>query len=539
MFPKVNPTTTRSWQNLTGLSEKSRPAILQLFEKDTKRTERYSLQLKDLHFDFSKNDFDDPVFDELLKLAEDCKLQEAIEAQFSGEKINETENRSVLHTELRRLSEKTTYSELVHAQLEKMKGFEKKINDGDWKGYTDKKITDIVNIGIGGSDLGPKMICCALKPYWKAIKPHFVSNVDAQQLVETLEDLNPETTLFIIASKTFTTQETMTNAETAKSWFLKNGGSGNDIAKHFVAVSTNEEAVKSFGIDAENMFLFWDWVGGRYSLWSTIGLSISCSIGHDNFLQLLAGAEEMDNHFKSTEFTNNAPIIAALIGIWYNNFLGCDSLSVLPYDHRLRYLPSYLQQADMESNGKYVDRNAQKADYQTGPIIWGEPGTNGQHAFYQLIHQGTKIVPCDFIASAKAAHDYTDHHNKLLANFFAQAEALLTGKTEEQVRAELAGKSEEEIEKLVSFKVFEGNRPSTSILLKELNPFNLGMLIAFYEHKIFAQGVIWNIYSFDQWGVELGKQLAKPILKEIETEGEGPHDASTKHLMATFYGMRK
>ncbi|MEM6830103.1 MAG: glucose-6-phosphate isomerase, partial [Bacteroidota bacterium] len=478
MLPKVNPTTTKSWKNLSKFLEEPRDRILELFKKNAQRTEDYSLDIKDIHFDFSKNDLSDEVLHELLNLAEECHLKSAIAAQFAGEKINETENRSVLHTELRRLSEKTTYSEVVQSQLDKMKDFERKLTSGEWKGFTNKKITDIVNIGIGGSDLGPKMVSNALKPYWGSVTPHFVSNVDAQQLVETLEDLDAESTLFIIASKTFTTQETMTNAETAKSWFLKSGGTESHIAQHFVAVSTNEEAVKAFGIDTDNMFLFWDWVGGRYSLWSTIVLSISCAIGHENFLQLLAGAEEMDRHFKDTEFKNNIPVIAALIGIWYNNFLGYDSLAVLPYDHRLRFLSSYLQQADMESNGKYIDRSGAKTDYQTGPIIWGEPGTNGQHAFYQLIHQGTKIIPCDFIACAKAAHNHEDHHNKLLANFFAQTEALLHGKTETQVREELIGKSEEDIEKLTPYKIFTGNRPSTSILLKELTPFNLGMLIA-------------------------------------------------------------
>lgn len=538
MFPKINPTTTKSWASLSELAKK-RGQIKSLFEADPKRVEKLTFKLASSHFDFSKNNIDDEVLSALTNLADQCGLKSAIEAMFSGERINQTEGRAVLHTELRQLSSPSEHSDLINHQLTKVKDFSGKINSGDWTGYDGRKITNIVNIGIGGSDLGPKMVTYALKPFWKSIKPHFVSNVDAQQLEEELEELDPATTLFIIASKTFTTQETMTNALSAKDWFVKNGGTDEAISKHFVAVSTNEDAVKSFGIDPANMFSFWDWVGGRYSLWSTIGLVTACAVGYESFKELLLGAEEMDTHFKETALENNIPVIAALIGIWHNNFLHYDSQAILPYDHRLRYLPSYLQQADMESNGKYVDRNGDKVNYETGPIIWGEPGTNGQHAFYQLIHQGTKIIPSDFIAVAKPAHTHNDHHEKLLSNFFAQTEALLNGKSEEQVKSELQSLTAEERAALVPFKVFEGNRPSTSILLDELNPHNLGMLIAFYEHKIFVQGVIWNIFSFDQWGVELGKQLAKPILAELRSGGGGSHDASTTSLMSKFQDIRK
>ncbi|MEM7299362.1 MAG: glucose-6-phosphate isomerase, partial [Bacteroidota bacterium] len=427
-------------------------------------------------------------------------------------------------------------AEAVNHELGKIKSFSGRLLSGEWKGYSGKPITDVVNIGIGGSDLGPKMVTYAMKHEWKKITPHFVSNVDATQLDEEVALLNPETTLFIIASKTFTTQETMTNANTAKNWFLENGGTQQDIAKHFVAVSTNKEAVEDFGIDSQNMFVFWDWVGGRYSLWSAIGLSIACTIGYEKFEELLRGASTMDEHFRETSFENNIPIISALLGVWYNNFLDYSSLAILPYDHRLRYLPSYLQQADMESNGKSIDRNGDEVSYETGPIIWGEPGTNGQHAFYQLIHQGTKIIPSEFIACANPAHGYDDHHDKLLANFFAQPEALLTGKSKEQVLSEMGSNRKDEI---IPFKVFEGNRPSTSILIKELSAFNLGMLIAYYEHKIFVQGHLWNIFSYDQWGVELGKQLAKPILSEIKEGRDGNHDPSTLSMMKTYRDMRK
>ncbi len=538
MLPAINPTTTRSWAELQVLAKESSFTIQNLFEHDPNRVNKFSFDFESTYFDFSKNSVSDDILNALFNLAHECELPQAIDALFSGEKINQTENRAVLHTELRKLSESTQYSKLVANELEKMKKASDRLNSGQWKGYSGKQITDIVNIGIGGSDLGPKMVTNALRPYWGSIKPHFISNVDAQQLVEELDELNPETTLFIIASKTFTTQETMTNAESAKAWFLSEGGSETDIAKHFVAVSTNKDAVNAFGIDSENMFEFWDWVGGRYSLWSSIGLITACTIGYPNFEQLLLGAEEMDIHFRNSAFEKNIPVIAALIGIWYNNFLRYESLAILPYDHRLRHLPSYLQQADMESNGKSVDRLGKNVTYQTGPIIWGEPGTNGQHAFYQLIHQGTKIIPCEFLMVANPAHPYQDHHDKLLSNFLAQPEALLKGKSKEEVESELKESNGLNLN-IVPFKIFEGNRPSTSILVDNLTPFNLGSLIAFYEHKIFTQGIVWNIFSFDQWGVELGKQLAKPILSDIQKKEMGTHDASTAGLMKRSQDMRK
>jgi len=529
MLPKIDPTTTRSWQNLIAQAERTHD--IRHLLKDKSRLKKLTHVFGDFHVDFSKNEIPEDVLTELIHLADECGLKTAIEAMFSGEPINETEGRPVLHVALRS-GERAEVKE----ELKKIEAFTNSLHAGEWKGYSSKKITDVVNIGIGGSDLGPKMVCAALKPYWKNIRPHFISNVDAAQLDETLETLNPETTLFIIASKTFTTQETITNAETAREWFLKNGGNRETVSKHFVAVSTNEAAVTAFGIAKENMFVFWDWVGGRYSLWSAIGLSIACAVGYPHFEKLLSGAHEMDNHFRTAPFEKNLPVLSALIGIWFNNFRGYESMAILPYDHRLRLLPSYLQQVDMESNGKYIDRNGKKVNYQTGPIIWGEPGTNGQHAFYQLIHQGTKIIPCDFIGIANPAHRHQDHHDKLLANFFAQTEALLTGKSREQVLGEV-GPDADEI--LVQSKVFEGNRPSTSILIKELNPKNLGKLIAYYEHRVFVQGVIWNIFSFDQWGVELGKQLSKPILEEIKEGKVGMHDPSTSSLMQHYFDMRK
>lgn len=529
MLPKIDPTTTQSWAKLSAFA--SDKADIQTLLKDESRLSDFTFDLQRLHFDFSKNDISKDVFEQLIELARECQLPSAIKAMFSGERINETENRAVLHTALRS-GEK---SEVIH-ELEKIKSFTARLHNGEWKGYSGHQITDVVNIGIGGSDLGPKMITYALRPYWKKINAHFISNVDAAQMVEELEGLNPETTLFIIASKTFTTQETITNAFSARNWFLKNGGHEDSISKHFVAVSTNETAVNDFGISSQNMFVFWDWVGGRFSLWSSIGLSIACAIGYDSFMDLLNGAKSMDNHFENTDLNQNLPVISAMIGVWYNNFRYYDSMAILPYDHRLRCLPSYLQQVDMESNGKSVDRSGKKATYQTGPIIWGEPGTNGQHAFYQLIHQGTKVIPCDFIGVANPEHDHLDHHEKLLANFFAQSEALLKGKNRSQVIQEL-GNIEDEV--LINSKIFEGNRPSTSILMDELSPFNLGMLIAHYEHRVFVQGVIWNVFSFDQWGVELGKHLSKTILKEIKNKEKGDHDPSTTSLMKRYQDMRK
>ncbi|MTI30506.1 glucose-6-phosphate isomerase, partial [Xanthovirga aplysinae] len=467
----------------------------------------------------------------------------------NGEKINETENRAVLHTALRNRSDlpvnldgKDIMPE-VDDVLDQMRDFSGRIISGQWKGYTGKAITDIVNIGIGGSDLGPLMVTEALKPYKVPhIKSHFVSNVDGTHISEVLKEVDAETTLFIIASKTFTTQETMTNAHTARDWFLSFAQNEDLVKSHFVAVSTNATKVAEFGIDPLNMFRFWDWVGGRYSLWSAIGLSIACSLGFNNFEKLLEGAYSMDQHFKNAEYSKNIPVTLAMIGIWYNNFFDAQSEAILPYDQYMHRFAAYFQQGNMESNGKSIDRGGKKLNYQTGPIIWGEPGTNGQHAFYQLIHQGTKMIPCDFLAPAISHNPVGDHHAKLLANFFAQTEALMQGKTEKKVVRELkeTGKTEEEIEQLKSFKVFEGNRPTNSILFKMLTPHTLGSLIAMYEHKIFVQGVIWNIFSFDQWGVELGKQLANRILPELETEDEiSSHDVSTNGLINAYKKMRK
>ena len=519
-----------------------------LFANDAKRFEKYSLKFADILLDYSKNLVDDEVKGFLLELAEECGLKEAIKSMFSGEKINETENRAVLHVALRNrgnapilVDGKNVMTE-INAVLEQMKSFSEIVISGDWKGYSGKAITDIVNIGIGGSDLGPLMVTEALKPYKNHLNLHFVSNVDGTHIAETLKKVNPETTLFIVASKTFTTQETMTNANSAKDWFLDSAKDIKNVAKHFAAVSTNAEAVSAFGIDTNNMFRFWNWVGGRYSLWSAIGLSIVLGIGYENYIELLEGAHAMDKHFSDTDFEKNIPVILALIGIWYNNFYGAESEAILPYDQYMHRFAAYFQQGNMESNGKYVDRSGEQVDYQTGPIIWGEPGTNGQHAFYQLIHQGTKLIPCDFIAAAINHNQLGDHHPKLLANFFAQTEAMMVGKTGEQVEAELkaAGKSNEEIKYLLPFKEFLGNIPTNSILVKKLTPRTLGSLIAMYEHKIFVQGVIWNIFSFDQWGVELGKQLANAILPELLTkEKVTGHDASTNGLINAWKEMRE
>ena len=476
-------------------------------------------------------------------------MRDAFEKMFNGERINETEDRAVLHTALRNrinipvcVNDKNVMPE-VKAVLSKMKDFSEKIISGEWKGFTGKKITDIVNIGIGGSDLGPVMVTECLRPYAKeGLEVHFVSNVDGTHISETLKRLDPETTLFLIASKTFTTQETMTNAFSAREWFLKSAKDPTYVAKHFVALSTNIEKVEEFGIDKDNMFVFWDWVGGRYSLWSAIGLSIACYIGFENYAELLQGAFEMDSHFRESPFERNIPVILALIGIWYNNFFGAQTEVILPYDQYMHRFPAYFQQGNMESNGKSVDRNGNKVNYQTGPVIWGEPGTNGQHAFYQLIHQGTKIIPADFLAPAISHNRIGEHHNILLSNFFAQTEALLNGKTKEEVIEELKrdGMGDDEIRKLYPHKVFEGNRPTNSILFSKLTPRALGSLIAMYEHKIFVQGVVWNIFSFDQWGVELGKQLAKKILPELEDDKPiESHDSSTNGLINAFKEMRK
>ena len=550
MQDNINPRKTNAWKQLGDHARRMRAVHMRdLFADDPGRFERYSIQFEDILVDFSKHLITDETMNLLIKLAEETHLKSAIDAMFAGEKINETENRAVLHTALRNRSDKPVYVDgknvmpEVNAVLAQMESFSGKVISGEWRGYTGERITDIVNIGIGGSDLGPVMVTEALKPYAeKNIRVHFVSNVDGTHLVETLKNLKPASTLFIVVSKTFTTQETMTNAHSAKKWLLEKLADERVVARHFVAVSTNVSAVKAFGIDEKNIFKFWDWVGGRYSLWSAVGLSIACAIGFDRFRELLEGAHAMDRHFRETEFRKNIPIILALLGIWYRNFFDAPSWAILPYDQYLHRFPAYLQQADMESNGKSVDRNGFKTDYQTGPIIWGEPGTNGQHAFYQLIHQGTQLIPCDFLAAAQSHNDIGDHHRKLLANFFAQTEALMNGKNESEVRKELMteGLSGEKLEKLIPFKVFSGNRPTTSILYKKLTPRVLGALIAMYEHKIFVQGIIWNIYSFDQWGVELGKQLAKKILPELETANEiNTHDSSTNGLINMYKTLEK
>lgn len=547
MLPRKDFTSTDSFKALSEHFKLiKKESIKNLFE-DKERFDKFSIQLGDILLDYSKNQINSTTKDLLIKLAEECELKEAISAMFGGEKINETEDRAVLHTALRNPKKQGFSHEGkdilvdIHRVLNKMEDFSERVINGGWKGYSGKAITNIVNIGIGGSDLGPVMVTEALKAYSNHIKLHFVSNVDGSHIAETLKNLDPETCLFMIASKTFTTQETMANAFSARDWFLKSGASDQDVAKHFVAISTNEKGVAQFGIDTENMFEFWDWVGGRYSLWSAIGLSICCGIGFKNFKDLLTGAHDADEHFRTADFKENIPVILALLGIWYGNFFGADSHAILPYDQYMHRFAAYFQQGDMESNGKSIDRNGKAVDYQTGPVIWGEPGTNGQHAFYQLIHQGTKLIPCDFIAPAQSHNPIGKHHQLLLSNFFAQTEALMNGKSREEVDSELktAGKSAKEIEKLAPFKVFEGNRPTNSILVKKINPHTLGALIAIYEHKIFVQGIIWNIFSFDQWGVELGKQLAGRILPELEDDKPvNGHDASTNGLINQYKAWR-
>jgi glucose-6-phosphate isomerase len=516
--------------------------------KDNTRFKQFSITFGDILLDYSKNRINSETHELLLKLAKECELKQAIEAMFRGEKINETEGRAVLHTALRNpkhsgfnLEGKDILAD-IHRVLTKMELFSDRVIGGQWKGYTGKAITHIVNIGIGGSDLGPVMVTEALKAYRNHIKLHFVSNVDGSHIVETLKELDPETTLFMIASKTFTTQETMANAYSARNWFLKGSAAEEDVAKHFVAISTNEQEVSKFGIDTANMFEFWDWVGGRYSLWSAIGLSIACGIGYSNFKALLDGAHDADEHFRNTDFDKNIPVTLALLGVWYSNFFGAESHAILPYDQYMHRFAAYFQQGDMESNGKSTDRNGMAIHYQTGSVIWGEPGTNGQHAFFQLIHQGTKLIPCDFIAPAQSHNPIGNHHQLLLSNFFAQTEALMNGKSKDQVVAELkaAGNTEDEIKNLAPFKVFEGNRPTNSILIKKITPHTLGSLIAIYEHKIFVQGIIWNIFSFDQWGVELGKQLAGRILPELKDEqAVTGHDASTNGLINQYKVWRE
>jgi glucose-6-phosphate isomerase len=549
MFPTINPTETKTWRQLKGQADWMTGAhVRKLFAQDAQRFEKFHLQLEDILFDYSKNIITEETIELLLDLANECHVKEAIEAMFGGEHINQTEDRAVLHVALRNISNDPIYDQgkdvmpEVNAVLDKMKSFSQKIHSGEWKGYTGKKIKYIVNIGIGGSDLGPVMATEALKFYWKPdINPYFVSNVDGTQMVETLKLVNPEETLFLIASKTFTTQETMTNAHTARDWFLKEAKDEAYIKKHFVALSTNEKDVVKFGIDPANMFEFWDWVGGRYSLWSAIGLSIVLSIGYENFHQMLAGAHAVDQHFRNTDFPKNIPVMMALIGLWYRNFFGTETEAILPYDQYMHRFAAYFQQGNMESNGKHVDRNGDPVHWQTGPVVWGEPGTNGQHAFYQLIHQGTPVIPCDFIAPAISHNPIGEHHAILLSNFFAQTEALMNGKTEEEVREEMekAGKTEEEIQRVLPYRVFTGNKPTNSFLLKEITPYTLGSLIALYEHKIFVQGVIWNIFSFDQWGVELGKQLAKNILPQLQDNAEvTTHDSSTNGLINAYKKMR-
>lgn len=545
----INPTHTQAWQALAAhFAAQGDMQLKDLFAKDPQRFEKFSLTFGgDLLVDYSKNLITEETLALLIKLADETDLRGAIDAMFNGEKINRTEDRAVLHVALRNRSDRPVEVDgkdvmpEVNAVLAKMKGFCEKVIGGEWKGYTGKPIKHVVNIGIGGSDLGPVMITEALRAYKNHLEMHFVSNVDGTHIAETLKKIDPETTLFLVASKTFTTQETMTNALSARDWFLGHAGDKAHVAKHFAALSTNGKAVAEFGIDTANMFEFWDWVGGRYSSWSAIGMPIALSVGFENFEALLQGAFEMDMHFATAAYEQNVPVLLALIGLWYNNFHGAESEAILPYDQYMHRFPAYFQQGNMESNGKYVDRAGNPVDYQTGPIIWGEPGTNGQHAFYQLIHQGTKLIPCDFLAPAISHNPIGDHHPKLLANFFAQTEALAFGKSQEQVEAEFlaAGKTLEQVKDLVPFKVFEGNRPTNSLLFKQLTPKMLGSLIAMYEHKIFVQGAIWNIFSFDQWGVELGKQLANKILPELGTaEAISSHDSSTNGLINTWKAWR-
>ncbi len=521
-----------------------------LFAEDPERFATFTRQFEDILLDFSKNRITTETLGLLMELAEQASLKSAIGKMFSGDKINRTEDRAVLHVALRNRANTPTLVDGkdvmpdINEVLTHMKSFTERIRSGEWKGYSGEAITDVVNIGIGGSDLGPVMVTEALKPYAddKKLRVHFVSNIDGVHIYETLQTVRPETTLFLIASKTFTTQETMTNAQTARQWFLDAAKDEAAIAKHFAALSTNKKDVEKFGIDPANMFGFWDWVGGRYSLWSAIGLSIALYVGFDTFEELLDGAHAMDEHFRDAPLDQNLPVILGLLGIWYNNFFGAQTQAILPYDQYMHRFAAYFQQGDMESNGKSVDRAGHSLDYQTGPIIWGEPGTNGQHAFYQLIHQGTKLIPCDFLAPAISQRPIGEHHNILMANYFAQTEALMNGKTEAEAADELrkAGKSEEEAKFLTPFKMFLGNRPTNSILFKKLTPRTLGSLIALYEHKIFTQGVIWDIFSFDQWGVELGKQLASRILPELQDDAPvGTHDSSTNGLMNAFKTMRK
>ncbi|MCM4155132.1 glucose-6-phosphate isomerase [Gramella sp. AN32] len=538
----INPTHTNAWKNLqTHFEEIKNEHLRKLFKNDPERAKKLSISWEDFYVDFSKNRLNDKTQKLLIDLAEECKLKEAIDSYFSGEEINQTEKRPVLHTALR--APVTSKIEvdgenvmpLVQEAKLKIKNFTKEIIEGDRRGFTGKKFTDVVNIGIGGSDLGPVMVTESLKFYQNHLKVHFVSNVDGDHVNDVIQDLNPETTLVLIVSKTFTTMETLSNANTVREWFLK-AAEEKEVAKHFVAVSTNLERVSAFGVAEENIFPMWDWVGGRFSLWSAVGLSIALAVGYDNFDRLLKGAHKMDEHFKTADFAENIPVQLALISIWYNNFFGAETEAVIPYSQYLSLLPAYLQQAIMESNGKSVDRNGNEVDYQTGTIIWGEPGTNSQHAFFQLIHQGTKLIPADFIGFKKSLFGNKDHQDKLMANFFAQTEALMNGKTSEEVENELKfiGFKQKDIDVLKPFKVFSGNNPTNTLLIEQLTPESLGKLIALYEHKIFVQGVIWNIFSYDQWGVELGKQLANKILADFSNSSTEDHDSSTKKLLKLY-----
>lgn len=544
-----NLTQSPAWQKLAAHQKQLETTTMrELFAKDPERFNKFSIEFGGILYDFSKNRITEETLDLLVSLAEQAKVKEMAEAMFTGEKINVTERRAVLHTALRNRSNNPVYVDGkdvmpdVNRVLAKMKDFCARVRSGEWKGYTGKAITDVVNIGIGGSDLGPCMVCEALAPYQSTLTPHFVSNVDGTHIVETVKKLNPETTLFIVASKTFTTQETMTNAHSAKKWLLDALKDEKAVASHFVALSTNREEVEKFGVDPNNMFEFWNWVGGRYSLWSAIGLSIALAVGFENFEELLAGAHEADVYFRTTPYKQNIPVLMALLGVWYNNFWNAETQAILPYDQYMRRFAAYLQQGDMESNGKGVDREGNRVDYSTGQIVWGEPGTNGQHAFYQLIHQGTKLIPCDFLMPVQTHNPIGDHHQKLVANFIAQTEALMKGKTEEEAYQELlkSGLDDAEAKRLAPSKVFTGNRPTSSFFFTKLTPRMLGKLISFYEMKIFVQGIVWNVNSFDQMGVELGKQLAKAVLPElVSSNPTTSHDASTNALVEYYKKNRQ
>ena len=541
-LPTINPTTTKAWKELTSHYESIKNKHLkELFKNNPERATELSIEWNDFYVDYSKNRIDNTTIELLLKLAEETKLSDAIASYFNGDIINETEGRAVLHTALRNFSDKEVnvsghniIPEVADVK-QKIKDFSERVISGTLKGYTGKAFTDIVNIGIGGSDLGPVMITEALEFYKNDLNLHFISNVDGDHVHQNLKNLNPETTLFIVVSKSFGTQETLSNAITARKWFM-DSASEEAVGKHFVAVSSNVQKVVDFGIEEKNIFPLWDWVGGRFSLWSAVGLSISISIGYDNFEKLLQGAQEMDTHFKNTPFKKNIPVILGLLSVWYNNFFHAESEAIIPYSQYLHRLPAYLQQGIMESNGKSVDRNGDAVTYQTGTIIWGEPGTNAQHAFFQLIHQGTKLIPAEFIGFKKTLFGDQEHQDKLMANFFAQTEALMNGKTKKEVQNELAAKnlSQDAIDKLLPFKIFEGNKPTTTLLIDQLTPKSLGAMVAMYEQRIFVQGIIWNIFSYDQWGVELGKQLADNILLEINNNHINAHDSSTTNLLKYY-----